>query len=282
MMKGSCEMHELAAVLAVTFVLATTAPPLSVVPLAADSRPPIRLIAHRGLSVLAPENTLPAIQLAGAYGLSACEFDVYPTADGVWVLSHDPTVDAMTDGTGFIRDLTAAQIARLTVDAGSYVERYPGLTPCTLADALDCCAERGITPVLDVKTGTHSQLDALVELLRQKKMLEHTIVLSYGYDILQYLRTGGDVIPLYLLVSAVDRQSIAKAASLPNTGLDFRLSDPANTPAALAEAKAAGLSLIAWVADTPEALDALDGLGIDFVTTNRLVPPLGEMERPAK
>ena len=256
-------MTLLPAALALSLALPSLSPP---------SAPPASLIAHRGLSALAPENTRPAIELAGAYGLYGCEFDVFCSADNVWVLSHDRTVDAMTDGTGAIPELTWAQLSTLTVDAGSNVERYPGLGLCTLSEALDVCAEWELVPFIEVKGCTLSQLDDLVDLIREKGLLERSVLLSYGYDILQYLRTGGDVIPLYLLVGAMDDAAIQQAAALANTGLDFLATHPNNSSQRIAQAQAVGLPLIAWVTDTAAEADRLIALGVTQLTTNRLTP----------
>ncbi len=262
-------MTILPALLAFSLTLSPVLPP----ELDSVQDPVLTLIAHRGLSALAPENTYPAIELAGAYGLYGCEFDVHCTTDGVWVLSHDGTVDAMTDGEGAIPDLTWAQLSTLTVDSGANVDRYPGLGLCTLSEALDVCAEWELVPFIEIKGGTWSQLDNLVDLIREKRMLEKAVLLSYGYDTLQYLRTGGDVLPLYLLVGGMDEDTIRKAAALPNTGLDFQASHPGNHPQCIARAQAAGLPLIAWVADTGAEAERLAALGVSQLTTNRLTPP---------
>ncbi|MCL4722641.1 MAG: glycerophosphodiester phosphodiesterase, partial [Gammaproteobacteria bacterium] len=60
--------------------------------------------AHRGARQQAPENTLPAFELALAQGADGIEFDVQLTADGVPVLIHDETVDRTTDGTGQVAE----------------------------------------------------------------------------------------------------------------------------------------------------------------------------------
>jgi glycerophosphoryl diester phosphodiesterase len=75
------------------------------------------LIAHRGGSKLAPENTLLAFQRAHAWWQAdILELDVHATADGHVVVLHDPTVDRTTDGTGPIAALTLAEAQAL--DAG--------------------------------------------------------------------------------------------------------------------------------------------------------------------
>ncbi len=81
--------------------------------LALDRRP---VIAHRGGSARAPENTLEAMQLAVTDGADGIEFDVRLSADGEVVVIHDPTVDRTTDGTGRVERMTVAELRSL--DAG--------------------------------------------------------------------------------------------------------------------------------------------------------------------
>lgn len=75
----------------------------------------MQIIAHRGASRYAPENTVAAFDLALAMGCRALETDVRLTADGVPVLMHDATVDRVTDGRGPVDRLTWAEISALRV-----------------------------------------------------------------------------------------------------------------------------------------------------------------------
>ena len=63
-------------------------------------------IAHRGDSINAPENTLPAFELAIEAGATAVEMDLRCTADGHVVVLHDKSIDRTTDGTGTLVDLS--------------------------------------------------------------------------------------------------------------------------------------------------------------------------------
>jgi glycerophosphoryl diester phosphodiesterase len=74
------------------------------------------LVAHRGNSAHAPENTIEALRQGLAAGADALEFDVRLSRDGHAVLMHDPTLDRTTDGCGAVAGLTLAQLHRL--DAG--------------------------------------------------------------------------------------------------------------------------------------------------------------------
>jgi len=100
------------------------------------------LIAHRGYSDLAPENTLAAFDLAVERGFPHIELDVQLTRDGVPVIIHDPLLDRTTNGSGHVRDHTFAEVRALSAGtwfqprdggpAGFEAERVP-----TLAEVLD-------------------------------------------------------------------------------------------------------------------------------------------------
>jgi glycerophosphoryl diester phosphodiesterase len=115
------------------------------------------VIAHRGNSARAPENTMEAFQQAVALGVDAMEFDVRLTKDGRAVVMHDPTVDRTTSGTGAIAELTLAQIrgldagARFTLDKGAstpYAGR--GIVAPTLEEVLD--AFPTVPVIIELKT----------------------------------------------------------------------------------------------------------------------------------
>ena len=75
------------------------------------------ILAHRGASAYAPENTLAAFELAREQGADGIELDVKLSADGIPVVIHDETVDRTTDGTGAVADLSLAALKEL--DAGN-------------------------------------------------------------------------------------------------------------------------------------------------------------------
>lgn len=95
--------------------------------------PPV--IAHRGASAAAPENTIAAFERAYAEGARWIETDVKLTRDGVPVLFHDDTLDRTTNGTGAIAEIDWAQLREL--DAGSWFNTlYKGARVPRLSDGL--------------------------------------------------------------------------------------------------------------------------------------------------
>jgi glycerophosphoryl diester phosphodiesterase len=82
--------------------------------------PPL-VIAHRGDSFARPENTLLSFASALEAGAALVEFDVQLTRDQQVVVIHDPTVERTTDGRGAVKDLTLAEIRRLSA---GYPQRF--------------------------------------------------------------------------------------------------------------------------------------------------------------
>lgn len=108
------------------------------------------IIAHRGASAEAPENTRAAIELAAELGARWVEIDVQLTADDELVVIHDATVDRTTDGTGAVLDLTLAQLREL--DAGSWFDpAFAGQRIPTLDDVVRCCLEHDLHLQLELK-----------------------------------------------------------------------------------------------------------------------------------
>lgn len=94
------------------------------------------IIAHRGASENAPENTIAAFKLAFDHRADAIELDTMLSQDGEVVVFHDDTANRTTNGQGFIRDLTLAKLKRL--DAGSsFSPDYANEPIPTLAEVLD-------------------------------------------------------------------------------------------------------------------------------------------------
>ncbi len=101
------------------------------------------VIAHRGASGSAPENTLEAFELAAKAGADALELDVRLSRDGAPVVMHDATLDRTTDRTGPVRGYTLADLRtadagfRFTTDGGrTYAFRGKGVRVPTLGEVL--------------------------------------------------------------------------------------------------------------------------------------------------
>lgn len=124
--------------------------------------PPQAVIAHRGASHYAPENTLAAFRFAVEQGADGIEFDVKLSADGHPIIIHDATVDRTTNGTGKVSELTLNELR--TLDAGSWFGKsYAGEPIPTLGEVLDTV---GHDLILNIElTNYTTPRDALPEIV---------------------------------------------------------------------------------------------------------------------
>ena len=127
------------------------------------------VVAHRGASTHAPENTMDAFRLGVEAGADAIELDVHLTADGQLAVIHDDTLDRTTDRTGSIVDKTIDEIreadagARFPGPDGDHPFRGRGLTVPTLPEVLAWLPET-IGLVVEIKA--RAAADAVVEAVR--------------------------------------------------------------------------------------------------------------------
>jgi len=109
------------------------------------------VIAHRGFSAVAPENTLAAFRKAIDIGADMIELDVLLSKDGEVVVIHDSKVNRTTDGIGLVRNLTLKELKRL--DAGSWFDRaFSGERIPTLAEVFELAKGRILLNV-EIKSG---------------------------------------------------------------------------------------------------------------------------------
>jgi glycerophosphoryl diester phosphodiesterase len=144
---------------------------------------PVQVIAHRGGTVHAPENTLAAFRAAIEKGASWLEFDVQMTRDGELVVIHDVTVNRTTDGTGAVRDMTLAQIRALDAGAG---ERVP-----TLAEVVALARAHGVGILPETKAAhLYPGVEAkLVDELLVEGYLDRSVIQSFDAASLERLRS---------------------------------------------------------------------------------------------
>ncbi len=156
--------------------------------LSCDAHP---VIAHRGASAYAPENTLPAFRLAVEQAVDGCEFDVRVSADGVPVVFHDPTLQRTTDLRGRLADhpLSALKEAdagyRFTRDGGrTFPFRGRGIRIPTLDEVIETLGELPL--IIELKTAT--AMHPVARLLRQRGIAQRCIVASFDYHALGVFR----------------------------------------------------------------------------------------------
>jgi len=238
------------------------------------------VVAHRGASGQAPENTLAAYRLALAQGARAAETDVFLTADGHVVALHDRTLDRTTDGTGAVADHTLAQLRSL--DAGSWFDPgFAGEGVPTLGELLDLTRDAAVLCV-EIKAGD-GIVAAIAEQLDARAMRDQVVIFSFDADAVGQAGVVLPDVPSLLLASRsgspriYDPGVIDQALLLAADALGFN--HQALTQSLVDGAHAAGLAVFTYTVNKQADLMRVRELGVDGVITDwpeRVADWLGE------
>ncbi|MFH8344007.1 glycerophosphodiester phosphodiesterase family protein [Streptomyces sp. NPDC018045] len=219
-------------------------------------------VGHRGAPKLFPENTIAALEAAADHGAEWVETDVQFTKDGRAVIMHDATVDRMTDGTGRIDQLTAEQVAKLTVKGGG---RVP-----TLEQVLDSLKERRARLLLEIKgPQTPAHVEHTLRLVSEAGMADRTMVQSFDEAVVRDAAAGPYKMKVALLRDTLDPDPVATARAFSLTAYSVSFKALATRPTALDQLKAAGVDVFAWTVDREADWRTATSWGVDGVITNR-------------
>ncbi len=237
----------------------------------------IEIIAHRGESADAPENTLAAFNLAWERKLPGIELDTYQTIDGQMVVCHDANTLRTTGVSKVVTKSTLAELQAL--DAGTWKgDRWAGETMPTLAAVL-ATIPAGTRCFLEIKSGPES-VPAVAAAVKESGLAPHQIAIITFYQ--ETLAESKRLMPhnkAYFLSGftkdPATEQWIPDAASLIQTaqslgadGLDLSYVGPIDAPF-VKTVHEAGLELYVWTIDELEPARRMVAAGVDSITSNR-------------
>ena len=240
----------------------------------------VEVVAHRGESFDAPENTAAAFDLAWSRGAEAVEIDVHLTKDGQLICSHDADTRRTAGVPGAIREQTADALRKLDVGAWKGPQ-FKG-EPMPMLDEVLAKVPPGDGRRLfiEVKVGPEAVPELARCLERAKLPAAKTVVIAFDINVIREAkRQLPPGVKAYWLVSQKqDKQTkqwapagadmIANAKAVNADGLDVRAVEPVDA-AFVKAAHDAGLELHVWTVDDPAKAKALVAAGVDGITTNR-------------
>jgi len=232
------------------------------------------VIAHRGDSAHRPENTLAAFASALEIGAAIAEFDVHLTRDGEVVVIHDATLDRTTNGHGAVRNMTLAEIRRLSAGyPARFGSTYRGERVPTLGEVLGLLRERA-QAMIEIKPDAVTDdaeggIEAhVVEEVRKAGMQKEVALISFDRRALMRCRTLAPEIlrgHLFERGKAGDMltgaREVASELVMPEKRL---LSDELRD-----RAREAGVKVATWVVDDIEELRRLMRFELYGVGSNR-------------
>lgn len=241
--------------------------------------------AHRGGSLLAPENTITAFERGVSCGADALELDIQATSDGEIVVIHDPTVDRTTDGSGPVASYTLEKLQsldagyHLSLDGGNtYPFRGQGITIPTLREVFERFPQMRIN--IDLKESTPAREQCLWELIQDYQAHDRVLVASgdLHVPIIRFRQlTAG------LVATSASEQEIRAffwcvriyasrwlrpaydALQVPEMYGNIRIVSPAFVRAA----HRLGLDVHVWTVDERSDMERLLALGVDGIMTDR-------------
>lgn len=235
----------------------------------------ITLTAHRGLSAIEPENTLPAFKAACEAKYNYVEFDIEPTSDGKWIVMHDDDLRRTTNGHGKITERTLAEVSALKIDNGANIENYTDLRVPTFEETMALLDRYypNTKPMIEIKSIGKNNLDSLIEFFKDYAARgRSTIVISFDKDIIDTLYKECPEQTYWLLTSGLSDEAVDFCKNHGNMRAAFNGNNAKNTDSVINAAIDAGIPLAAWTVDSPDTLKNLYDLGVRYFTTNCITP----------
>lgn len=244
------------------------------------------IYAHRGSSIMAPENTLPAYEWALEHGTVVLETDVRLSRDGQLFMFHDESLERTTDGRGRVADTTSSALKRLNAAARFIRPGEPHVRPwqvslLTLEELFASYPSVRIN--IDIKDNSNAAVEAVIQLVRQFDRNELTTVASFYTDVIVHLREKAPEIRTAALKEEVAQLYFGRfagplkhlgasagvkpfhALQIPLRWRGMRLA----TAAFIRHGQQLGYEMVYWTVNDEATIKSLQALGVDGVVTDR-------------
>ncbi|HEY7205091.1 MAG TPA: glycerophosphodiester phosphodiesterase family protein [Methylomirabilota bacterium] len=225
------------------------------------------VIAHRGASADAPENTIAAFELALEQGADGIELDVHLSADGHPVVIHDFTLERTTNGSGQVRAQRVRDLKRL--DAGGWRDgRFLGQRIQTLQEVLERFRDRARFWV-ELKAGSRVYPgieERVVSTLEIYDVVGQALVQSFDHDAITLTRSLSREIRVGVLV---EEAPVPDAFLTPEVANAICPGEELVTESLLTRIRDAGLECYVWTVNEPAQMDRLVSWQVDGIITDR-------------
>ena len=223
--------------------------------------------AHRGYSLVYPENTLPAFEEAINIGVDRIELDLRISSDGELVVIHDETVDRTTNLKGKVKNFKLAELKKL--DAGEWKSTdFKGLQIPTLQEVFQL-AEGNCFVDIDLKDADAAQ--PMVKLAEKMNMVEQIVITGRIPECTSAIRKVNNSITMFYefpneIVKTRPAQAVKKIREfqLPGCIINFQ----AANSRFIRECKLHGLSILVWGVLNKEDMIKMINLGVDSIMTD--------------
>ncbi|WP_110716214.1 glycerophosphodiester phosphodiesterase [Salinicola acroporae] len=225
----------------------------------------VAITAHRGSSLVAPENTMASMNQAIADGADYLELDVRLSGDGQVVVSHDNNLSRLTGVDRNISDMTLAEIEQ--VDVGSYFgDAFVGERIPTFQQILDNARDRiGLYVELKPSPGTTEELARkVIAQLKASQMTDHAVIASLSPDVIEVVKSQDEELRTTLFLQFV------LPGALHTTDADIiGLRHTQATPSLLRTIHDTGRGVAVWTVNGIGDMSRYLDMGVDNIITDR-------------
>lgn len=237
----------------------------------------MEIIAHRGASFDAPENTLASIRLAWEQNADAVEVDVHLSRDGRVVIIHDADTKRIAGIKKLVRELALSDLQRL--DVGKWkAKKWSGERVACLEDGL-ALIPAGKRMLIEIKSGPDTVTPFRKAVERSGLLPNQVAAIGFELATMKVIKRAMPQIAVYWVQGfkrdwrrggwAPKPADLIRAATDAGLdGLDLGANGPL-TSAFVNKTKAAGLKFYVWTVDSPAKARALEAAGVDGIATNR-------------
>jgi glycerophosphoryl diester phosphodiesterase len=236
------------------------------------------IIAHRGASAEAPENTMAAFRRAVELGANCVETDLHLSRDGKIVLVHDSTLGRTTNGDGLVKNFTLAELRQF--EAGRwFAPQFAGERIPALDELLDYAGQADLSLYLEIKGGIGYGIErAVIGALRGRKEAQGTVVLCFDAAVIGRIRQLDRLLMTGLVFDAHPEAMVLEAIRVGARQIAPR--GDCVSEELIAEAHRRGLKVVTWTINEPEDVRRLTSLGVDGIMSDypdRLIAALDAM-----
>lgn len=224
---------------------------------------PITVTAHRGDSVKAPENTMPAFVSAVESMADYIELDVSQTKDGVLIITHDSNLKRISAVDKNIWDVTYDEIKNL--DVGTWFsDEFSGTKICTLQEAIDF-AKGKVKLHIELKpTGKETDfVKSVVDLIVQNKFEDQCILASLDFETVKEIKDYNPDIKL-AYITAVAYGDLPKLADIDV----FSVESTFITKTMVNKVHSSGKEICAWTVNSADGIKKMISLGVNSIITD--------------
>lgn len=236
----------------------------------------VEIIAHRGASWIAPENTLSAVKAGWDEGADGVEFDLWLSKDGKIVVFHDADTRRFSQAPKKVSDLTWDELQKLDV-GGWKNEKFKGEKIPTLESILGTIP-KGKKGVIEVKCGPEIVPELKRVIGKSGRADSELVMISFNFDSMVALKKAFPKVACYYLYSYKKDEKtgtfpelqplIDKTKKAGLDGLNLQYTWPI-TAAFARQVHDAGLKLLVWTVNDPEVAKKLRDARVDAITTDR-------------